>query len=84
MPDSTINQPSFFSKGNKVDLIFEGTWITRDGSKVKVHDGISEVLESKHEYLKGFRFPIDSLGKCPVSGDMDLVERDRTVDGYSV
>lgn len=73
----------FFHKGNKEDLVFEGIWNTRDGSRVRVRNGIATVITSKHEYLKNFQFPVDNLGKCSVSPDMDLVERDRTTEGYT-
>lgn len=60
-----------------------GTWFTEDGSKVKVENGIAIVLDSEHEYLKGFEFPINTKGKCSVTPNMDLKERDRTCDGYT-
>lgn len=67
---------------NKENLVFVGVWFTEDGSQVRVKEGIATVLNSKHDYLKGFTFPIDSQGKCCVSPNMDLKERDRTQEGY--
>jgi hypothetical protein len=72
-----------FEIGNKENLVFVGTWTTRNGTKVRVKNSVARIVESQYEYLKGFDFPIDNLGKCSVSPGMDLVERDRTSEGYT-
>lgn len=62
---------------------FTGKWRTRAGFTVFVKDALARVISSEHKYIEGWNFPIIDGGKCPVSPDLDLIERFRDSEGYT-
>lgn len=60
---------------------FTGEWITRNGSVVSVEKGIAKVIKSKLKYIIGWEFPIDNAGNCSISHDLDLIEKQISLEG---
>lgn len=63
---------------------FTGKWRTRAGFTVYIQNATATVIESEHKYIIGWAFPIKDGGKCPISPDLDLIERFRDSEGYEV
>lgn len=63
---------------------FDGKWLTRDGTLVEVQGTNLTILDCDTEYITGWKFPINEKGNCPITPNLDLIEKFRPgMDGYT-